>query len=42
MFQEKNEKKAHKINKNVFFQLLSKISQIKKCIYFIFFLHFRH
>jgi len=26
MFQEKNEKKSHKINKNVFFQLLSKIS----------------
>ena len=37
MFQEKNEKKSHKIKNIVFFQLLSKISQTKKYIYLFFY-----
>jgi len=36
MFQEKNEKKSHKIKNSVFFQLVSKMSQIKKYTYFVF------
>ena len=36
MFQEKNEKKSHKIKNIVFFQGLKKITLYKKYIYIVF------